>query len=122
METIVEHFKKGVNFGVQGQWFLKNENGEFIEANNGEVLNNIATSKGIALFKDKNGKNHKYILMAHCSCSEIKLPKRKEWIGCDGKLLSTELINAQRLEAEKVEDYAHAAKCRDEIKRRNGST
>jgi hypothetical protein len=42
-------------------------------------------------------------------------------ICCNDNQLSTKIINSQRIAAEKREDYEHAAKCRDEINRRNGA-
>lgn len=41
-----------------------------------------------------------------------------DWIGCDGAILSDELIQAQLEAAIADERYEHAAKCRDELKRR----
>ena len=53
----------------------------------------------------------------HDECN-IKIPKRIAWTGCDGKLLSNELIEAQMEQAVEDERYEHAAKCKKELERR----
>lgn len=52
-----------------------------------------------------------------CSNNIIFKPK-SEWVGCDGKIISDELIKAQLESAVKEERYEHASKCQNELQRR----
>ena len=52
------------------------------------------------------------------ACINITLKFPDPWIGCDGRPISDQLIEAQ-LDSDIAEQrYEHAAACRDELKRR----
>lgn len=42
-----------------------------------------------------------------------------DFVGCDGKVLSDELLELQMKSAAEREDYEYAAKCREELNRRS---